>query len=179
MQLTLDSAILEKLFTHAASAANRVGHIGDTVDDDLAVGPLADHIDAIAHELGELLGKPPLIAARVPNARAAVASRVVKQSVITRGDAPKHVTPDDHDASTTTAAEEPASHARPLVGHIVALEAIGWHVVGLRPSCSGDEPTLWHVTIERHDEGASMTMVDADPEDALAELVRYAQADAA
>ena len=65
-----------------------------------------------------------------------------------------------------------------LVRHIIALEAIGWHVVGLRPSIAGDEPPLWRVTIERTDENASMTATEEDPEVALAELVRYAQADA-
>jgi hypothetical protein len=35
------------------------------------------------------------------------------------------------------------------------------------------------VTIERYDEGAVMTMVEVEPEVALAELVRYAEADAA
>ena len=72
--------------------------------------------------------------------------------------------------------EEPA--ALPLVRHILELEALGWHVVRLRPSRTGDEPPLWHVTIERYDEGATMTMTEADPDAALAELVRYAQADA-
>jgi len=71
-----------------------------------------------------------------------------------------------------------ASRARPLVSHIIALEAIGWHVVGLRPSITGDEPALWCVTIERTDENASMTATEEDPDVALAELVRYTQADA-
>jgi hypothetical protein len=69
-------------------------------------------------------------------------------------------------------------HARSLVRHIVELEAAGWHVVELRPSTIGDAPALWRVTIERYDESAFMTMTEADPEVALAELVRYAQADA-
>ena len=43
----------------------------------------------------------------------------------------------------------------------------------------GHAPALWRVTIQRYDENASMTMVEADPDVALAELVRYAQADAA
>jgi hypothetical protein len=66
-----------------------------------------------------------------------------------------------------------------LVRHIVELEAIGWHVVGLRPSRTDEESALWRVTIERYDENASMTVVEADPDVALAELVRYARADAA
>jgi hypothetical protein len=69
-------------------------------------------------------------------------------------------------------------HARSLVRRIVELEAIGWHVVRLRPSTTGDAPALWRVTIERYDENATMTMTEADPDAALAELVRYAQADA-
>jgi len=49
-QLSLDIAVLETLLKHAASAARIVGH-----SDALAAGPLADHVDAIVHELGELL----------------------------------------------------------------------------------------------------------------------------
>ena len=64
--------------------------------------------------------------------------------------------------------------------HIVELAAIGWHVVGLRPSRTDDPPAaLWHVTIERYDESATMSIVENDPDVALAQLVRYAQADAA
>ena len=68
--------------------------------------------------------------------------------------------------------------ALPLVRHIVELEALGWHVVRLRPSRDGDAPPLWRVTIERYDESATMSLTDADPDIVLAELVRYAQADA-
>jgi hypothetical protein len=67
------------------------------------------------------------------------------------------------------------SPARSLVQHCVALEAAGWRVVTLRPNGT-DEPLLWRVTIERHDEAMTMTMSKvADPEAALAELVRYVQ----
>jgi hypothetical protein len=45
--------VLVGLLAHAASAARLVGHI-----DTIAVGPLADHIDAIVHEISELLGSP-------------------------------------------------------------------------------------------------------------------------
>ena len=80
--------------------------------------------------------------------------------------------------SRSTLVRDP--HARSLVRHIVELAAIGWHVVGLRPSRTDDPPAaLWHVTIERFDESATMTLVEADPGVALAELVRYVQADAA
>jgi hypothetical protein len=67
---------------------------------------------------------------------------------------------------------------RLFVRHILSLEAIGWRVVGFRPGVSGDEPALWRVTIERVDDGASMTASDEDPEDALEDLVRYTRADA-
>ena len=66
MQLTLDRAILETLLKHAMSAARLVGSIDDGA---LAIGPLADDIDAIVHELSELLGNPHLIASPVPSAR--------------------------------------------------------------------------------------------------------------
>jgi hypothetical protein len=55
MQITLDTAVLETLLNHAASAARLVGHLDDAI---AAAGPLADHIDAIACELSELLGNP-------------------------------------------------------------------------------------------------------------------------
>ena len=71
------------------------------------------------------------------------------------------------------------AHGHALVRHIVELEAAGWHVVGLRPRPCGDAPPLWRVTIERYDESATITLTEADPDAALAELVRYAQADAA
>ena len=61
MKLTIDRAVVEKLLEHAALAAQLAGHL-----DDPAASPLADHIDAIVHELTELLGDPHLRA--VPNA---------------------------------------------------------------------------------------------------------------
>jgi hypothetical protein len=57
MQFTLGRAILETLLEQAMSAARLVG----SIDDDgrtLAVGPLGDEIDALAHDLSELLGNP-------------------------------------------------------------------------------------------------------------------------
>jgi len=54
-QLTIDRASLERLHALASSAARLIGHI-----DALATSPLADHIDALAYELGELLGNPHL-----------------------------------------------------------------------------------------------------------------------
>ena len=66
----------------------------------------------------------------------------------------------------------------PLAHHIVALDAIGWRVVELRPSRTDGEITLWHVAITRVDLDASMTATATEPEAALADLVRYASADA-
>lgn len=70
------------------------------------------------------------------------------------------------------------ANAHPLLRHIVALAAIGWRVVELRPSIYEGEAELWYVTITRVDFGASLTVTEADPDVALAELVRYAQVDA-
>lgn len=67
----------------------------------------------------------------------------------------------------------------PLARLIAGLEPVGWRVVGMRPSIAGDgEVTLWRVTIERHDQEASMVVTDSDLEAAIAELARYVQADA-
>jgi hypothetical protein len=65
-----------------------------------------------------------------------------------------------------------------LVSRIVELEAIGWHVVRLRPSTSDEASALWRVTIARYDQNATMTITEANLEAALADLVRYAKADA-
>ena len=61
---------------------------------------------------------------------------------------------------------------------IAALDAIGWHVVEIRSDISGGGAALWRATITRLDGDASMTVTAADPDDALEELARYAQADA-
>jgi hypothetical protein len=65
-----------------------------------------------------------------------------------------------------------------IVSHVVALDALGWRVVELRPSSIDGEVTLWRVTAERLDRDASMHMAAEEPDVALAELVRYASADA-
>jgi hypothetical protein len=72
----------------------------------------------------------------------------------------------------------PPPHARSPFGHIITLESLGWRVVELRPSLGGGEPTLWRVKITRFDLDASMSVSAAEPDLALAELVRYASADA-
>ena len=72
----------------------------------------------------------------------------------------------------------PPPHARSLVRHLVSLEDLGWRVVDLRPSSSGGEAALWHVRITRVDLDAAMSVSATAPDIALAELVRYASADA-
>lgn len=65
-QLPLDRAILERLLEYASKVACLVGIViegglihagfGDRIARELAVGPLEDHVDLIAHILSELLG---------------------------------------------------------------------------------------------------------------------------
>jgi hypothetical protein len=81
---------LEGLLGHAASAARIIGH-----SDVLTAEPLADHIDAIVHELTELLGEPHLIAAPVPSTRSTFALDVAPDAV------PEQVEPDAPAASRT------------------------------------------------------------------------------
>jgi hypothetical protein len=71
----------------------------------------------------------------------------------------------------------PPSHVCPLARHCIALEAVGWRVVEIRPPVARDEGALWHMAISRVDYVASMTATAPDPDVALAELVRYASAD--
>jgi hypothetical protein len=60
MQISIDSKVLGLLRAHATSAARIVGNRDASVDDD----PLSDHIDAIVHELNELLGASCTLIAR-------------------------------------------------------------------------------------------------------------------
>jgi hypothetical protein len=50
--ITIERTVLADLLAHAAAAARIVGHL----DDSIATGPLSDHIDAVVHELSELIG---------------------------------------------------------------------------------------------------------------------------
>lgn len=97
-QLILDSAILEALFERAVSAARRVSYIEDTVAHGLAVGdvdPLADEIDAIVHDLSELLGNPDLIGVHVPRVRSTFEyGAVTRADVVTRDSVPEFISPD-------------------------------------------------------------------------------------
>jgi hypothetical protein len=67
-KLTLDRSTLEKLLKHATSAARVAGSIAHA-----GISLLADNIDAIVHELSEVLGNPHLIPMSVPSARASFA----------------------------------------------------------------------------------------------------------
>lgn len=62
MQLTLDRSTLEKLLDHAAFAAHLVGHLDDKAQAEL-IRQIGDRVDAIAHELAELLGAPSALVA--------------------------------------------------------------------------------------------------------------------
>jgi hypothetical protein len=55
MRITLERSTLEKLLHHAASAAHLAGHLDDDARVHI-VSALADHVDAVVHELSELLG---------------------------------------------------------------------------------------------------------------------------
>ena len=59
--VTIGRALLEKLLHHAAFAAHLVGRLDDNANPDL-IHQLGDHVDAIAHELTELLGDPSALA---------------------------------------------------------------------------------------------------------------------
>jgi hypothetical protein len=65
-----------------------------------------------------------------------------------------------------------------MIGHVVALESAGWHVVELRPENAYDEAAAWTVAIRRFDLDAFIAVTAVDPDAALAELVRYAAVDA-
>jgi hypothetical protein len=61
MRITVDRTTLEKLLDHAAFAAHLVGHLDDDAHREL-IGQISDRVDAIAHELTELLGAPSALA---------------------------------------------------------------------------------------------------------------------
>jgi hypothetical protein len=82
MSTTLDRSAQEKLLHHAAFAAHLVSHLDDDADLE-PIRQLGDHVDAIAHELTELLGNPRALAA--PDAAARDAAPML--TCIT-GDAP-------------------------------------------------------------------------------------------
>ena len=72
--------------------------------------------------------------------------------------------------------DNPDRGHRPHVALLLELSAYGWRVTEIRPDRT--EPRLWRVTITRYDGYASITLTEADPDDALQELARYACVDA-
>jgi hypothetical protein len=87
--------------------------------------------------------------------------------------------PSRQEESGAGAAASPPPVAGSLARHVLALEALGWRVIELRPSrIRGGEVALWRVAILRVDLDASMTVTSSDPLAGLAELARYASADA-
>lgn len=61
MQVRIDSEVLDSLLTHAASAAQLVGHLDDSPQPAL-IRQLGDRVDAVVHGLTELLGAPSALA---------------------------------------------------------------------------------------------------------------------
>jgi hypothetical protein len=64
---------------------------------------------------------------------------------------------------------------RPHVALLLGLASLGWYVTKIRPD--RDAPVLWRVTITRYDGYASISVTEADPDDAFDELLRYARTD--
>jgi hypothetical protein len=60
--VAIPRSTLDKLLRHAAFAAHLVGHLDDDARAAL-IHQLGDHVDAIVHELTELLGNPQAIVA--------------------------------------------------------------------------------------------------------------------
>ena len=69
--ILIPETVLVELLHHAAFAAHLVGHLDDKAQPEL-VGQISDRVDAIAHELAELLGAPDAAApdAAAPDAAA-------------------------------------------------------------------------------------------------------------
>ena len=63
MTIAIPRSTLEKLRDHAAFAAHLVGHLDNDKQADL-IRQLGDRVDAIAHELTEILGKARTLAER-------------------------------------------------------------------------------------------------------------------
>jgi hypothetical protein len=61
--IAIPRSTIEQLLDHAAFAAHLVGHLDDKAQPEL-IRQLGDHVDAIAHELAELLGAPSALAKR-------------------------------------------------------------------------------------------------------------------
>ncbi len=84
--------------------------------------------------------------------------------------------PDTPHPSGPYPTDPPSTDPRLYVAALLELRSRGWHVSEIRPD--RDAPVLWRVVIVRYDRSAWITVIEADPDDALAELLRYAAADA-
>ncbi len=101
-QLLVDRAILEMLHKRAASVAYRASYIADA--------ELADEVDAIAHELSELLGDPHLRVGTIPDACPWFeADDVTRTDLVTHGGAAAFVKPEVPAASCTPWLSLPAA----------------------------------------------------------------------
>lgn len=82
--LPMERFVLEKLLDHATAAACLAGHLDDCRED-LLVGLLPDHIDAIAHELNELLGDRRRFFSRAVKERSVLAPTIARDDVFHAG----------------------------------------------------------------------------------------------
>ena len=76
IQISIDVESLRTLLAHATFAARYIGQ-----HDVLAIGPIAEHINAIAHGLGEVLGEHGR-GARGPSASATVDADVISKAAV-------------------------------------------------------------------------------------------------
>ena len=84
VMLPLERFVLENLLDHATAAARLVGHLDDCRED-LVVVPLSDHIDAIAHELNELLGDTRRISSPAVGEHSVLAATTARNGVSRAG----------------------------------------------------------------------------------------------
>jgi hypothetical protein len=63
LSITIERTVLADLLAHAVAAAHLAGHLDDDAHVHL-VSALAEHVDAVVHELSELLGASRATAAR-------------------------------------------------------------------------------------------------------------------
>ena len=145
-QLTLDRAILKAVLNRAESAARLFSYIDDRGKDAFAVDPLADEIDAIVHELTELLDNPHLIAASVPDACSTFgADDVTRADLVTKRWDELTPVPVSPKCRTAFSADEPTRprvrRLRPMhrppcqhVGNVSAWQALPPQAPAVEPS---------------------------------------------
>lgn len=89
---------------------------------------------------------------------------------------PSPTTADTPRPRSLHATDHHAADPRPHVAALLELRSLGWYLSAIRPDLAA--PALWRVAIQRYDGNASITVTEADPDEALDELIRYAAADA-